>query len=49
MINDKNKKCHYLFVKRLPAFFKGIASNPDGDFYCLNCFHSYRTKNLLKT
>ena len=20
-----------------------------GDFYCLNCFHSFRTKNILKT
>ena len=22
--------------------------NHDGDFYCLNCFHSYRTKNTLE-
>ena len=27
---------------------KGITSNHDSDFYCLNCFHSYRTKKALK-
>ena len=27
---------------------KGISSNHVGDFYCLNCFHSYSTKNKLK-
>ena len=25
-----------------------ISSNLDGDFYCLNCFSSYTTKNKLK-
>ena len=28
----------------LSALLKGISSNHVGDFYCLNCFHSYRTK-----
>ena len=37
MITD-NRKRYYLFVKRLSAFFKGIPSKHDGDFYCLNCF-----------
>ena len=23
-------------------------SNNNGDFYCLNCFHSFRTENKLK-
>ena len=32
----------------MPAFFRGITSNNNGDFYCLNCFHSFRTKNKLK-
>ena len=27
---------------------KGVTSNHNGDFYCLNCFHSYRTKSSLK-
>ena len=38
------KKCHYLAVKGLSALPRGVKSNHDGDFYCLNCFHSYRTK-----
>ena len=25
-----------------------MKSNRGGDFYCLNCFHSYRTKEKLK-
>ena len=41
-------KCHYLTVRRLSALFKRVKSNHDGDFYCLNCFHSYRTKSSLK-
>ena len=35
---------HYIVVKNLP----GITSNHKEDFYCLNCFHSYRTKNKLE-
>ena len=34
---------HYLAVKSLSRLLKGITSNHDGDFYCLNCFHSYMT------
>ena len=44
MITD-GEKWHYLVVKNLSGLFKGITSNHYGDFYCLNCFHSYRTKN----
>ena len=47
MISD-GKKCHYLTVKRLPALPRGVTSNRNGDFYCLNCFHSYSTKEKLK-
>ena len=32
----------------MPALLRGITSNHNGDFYCLNCFHSYRTHNKLK-
>ena len=39
---------HYLVVKNLPGLLRGITSNHNEDFYCLNCFHSYRTKNKLK-
>ena len=39
---------HYLAVRSLPGLLRGISSNHDGDYYCLNCFHSYRTKiNLM--
>ena len=38
---------HYLAVKRLSRLLRGISSNHDGDYYCLNCFHSYRTENKL--
>ena len=37
-----------LVVKNLSGLFKGITSNHYGDFYCLNYFHSYRTKNRLE-
>ena len=47
MITD-NKKWHYLAVKILSALLRGITSNHNADFYCLNCFHSFRTKNVLK-
>ena len=39
---------HYLVVKSLPGLLKGITSNHKEDFYCLNCFHSYRTKTKLE-
>ena len=38
---------HYVIVKDLSRLLRGITSNHDGDFYRLNCFHSYRTKNKL--
>ena len=47
MIID-GKKWHYLAVKKLSALLKGITSKHKGDFYCLNCFHSYRTENKIK-
>ena len=39
---------HYLAVKSLSKLLRGITSNHVGDFYCLNCFHSYSTENKLK-
>ena len=38
---------HYLRVKSLSGLLTGITSSHKEDFYCLNCFHSYRTKNKL--
>ena len=48
MITDDGKRWHYLAVKSLSALLRGISSSNNGDFYCLNCFHSYRTLNKLK-
>ena len=48
MITDDGEKWHYLAVRSLYALLRGILSSNNGDFYCLNCFHSYRTLNKLK-
>ena len=37
---------HYLAVKKLSVWLRGIASKNNGNFYCLNCLHSFRTKKL---
>ena len=39
---------HYLVVKSLSGLLKGITSNHNEDFYCLNCFCPYTTKNKLE-
>ena len=46
--SDEVEKWHYLAVKNLSRLLRGITSNHNEDFYCLNCFHSHRTKNKLK-
>ena len=38
---------HYLVVKNLSGLLRGISSNHNSDYYCLNCFQSYRTENKL--
>ena len=43
MITD-GEKWHYLALKKMSALLKGITPNHDGDFYCLNCFQSFRTE-----
>ena len=47
MISD-GQKWHYLVVKNLSGLIRRITSNHKEDFYCLNCFHSYRTENKLE-
>ena len=47
MIPD-GKKWRYLAVTNLSALLQGNSSNHRGDFYFLNCFSSYTTKNKLK-
>ena len=35
--------------QKLSPLLRRITSKHEGDFYCLNCFHLYSTKNKLKT
>ena len=42
------KKWHYLAVKSFSALLRGTTSDHVGDFYCLNYFHLYSTKEKLK-
>ena len=44
----KTEGWHCLAVKKLSALLRGITSKTNGDFYCLNCLHSFRTKNKLE-
>ena len=45
---SNGEKWHYLTVKNLSGLLRGITSNHAGDFYCLNCFCIYSTKNKLE-
>ena len=46
-MNTDGEKEHYFAVKRLSTLSL-LTSNHNGDFYFLNCFHSYSSKNKLK-
>ena len=48
MITD-GEKWHYLTVKNLSRLLRGITSYHREDFYCLDCFCAYSTKNKLET
>ena len=48
LMNTNGEKCHYLTVKNLPGLLRRITSTHHGDFYCLNCFRSYRTINKFE-
>ena len=47
MITD-GEKWHYTAVTRLSGSRRGVTGNNNGDFYCFNCFHEYRTENKLE-
>ena len=40
---------HYLLVKNISALLRGVTSKNNGNFYCLNCLHSFRTKNKVES
>ena len=48
IVTDDGRRWHYLAVRGFSTLLRGISSSNNGDFYCLNCFHSYRTLNKLK-
>ena len=41
MILNEEKGWHNLALKNLSALLHGITSKHHGDFYCLNCLHSF--------
>ena len=41
---SEGRRQRYLAGKKLSAFLRGITLKNNGDFYCLNCFHYFRTK-----
>ena len=49
LVIPDGKKWHYLAVKSLSTLLNGITSHHNGDFYCLNCFRAYTTKNKLES
>ena len=38
-----------MIVQKISALFRRITLKHDGDFYCLNCLYSFRTKNKLES
>ena len=48
MITDGTTNWHYFAIKNISGLLRGIRSNHNGGFYCLDCLHSYRTKSTLK-
>ena len=48
MITEDGKNWHYVSVKNVKGLYRGVFSNNHGDFYCMNCVHTYRTRGALK-
>ena len=49
MISNREKRWYYLAVKKLSALLRKITSEHHGDFHCLNCFHSFATRNKFQS
>ena len=47
--NEEKEGWLYLAVKKLSPLLHGITSKHKGNFYCLNCLHSFRTEYKLKS
>ena len=48
LITDGTSNWYYLTMKRISGLLRGITSNHNGDFYCLNCLLSYTTEEKLR-
>ena len=47
--NEEKEGWHYLAVEKLSALLHAITSKHKGNFYCVNCLHSFRTENKLNS
>ena len=47
--NKEKERWHYPAVKELSTLLRRIPSKHYDDFYYLNCLHSFRTENKLKS
>ena len=45
----KLRKMALYFSKKIPVLLRRITSKHHGDFYCLNCLHSFRKENKHKS
>ena len=48
-ILDNGKWSYFAVTKKLSALLRGITWKYKDDFYCLNCFHLFRTINKLES
>ena len=45
--SEGQRLCHYLAVKKLLPLLREITYEHCGNFYCLNCLHSFATEKNL--
>ena len=41
--------CHYRAVKKLSSLLRWITSKHHGEYYCLNCLHSFAKENKCES
>ena len=49
LISNRERLRNYLGLKKLSALLSRINSKHHGDFYCLNCLHSFATWKQLES
>ena len=49
MISNGEKLWHCLAVNKLSKLLRGIIYKHHGDFYCLNCLHSFATQKEIES